>query len=59
MALTERRYRRNWCMPFYRYPVRIVSASPGAACRSPTMVRLMICPIAVFPAVCYTISINQ
>ena len=36
MALTERRYRRNRCAPFYRYPVRAASAAPGAACRSPT-----------------------
>ena len=32
----ERRYRRNWCIPFYRQPLRIGSIAPGAACRSPT-----------------------
>ena len=35
-ALTERRYRRNWFLPFYRQSVRIASVMPGAACRSPT-----------------------
>ena len=33
-ALTERRYRRNRCIPFYRHLVRTASAPPGAACRS-------------------------
>ena len=28
MALAERRYRRNRCLPFYRWPVRIASAFP-------------------------------
>ena len=28
MALAERRYRRNWCIPFYRQLVRIGSAFP-------------------------------
>ena len=27
-ALTDRRYRRNWCVPFYRRPVRTASAFP-------------------------------
>ena len=36
MALTERRYRRNWCIPFYRQPLRIGSIAPGPAVRSPT-----------------------
>ena len=27
-AVTDRRYRRNWCIPFSRWPVRIGSASP-------------------------------
>ena len=35
-ALTERRYRRNRLVRFCRQPVRIASAPPGAACRSPT-----------------------
>ena len=35
-ALTERRYRRNWFLPFYRQPVRIASRPPGGACPSPT-----------------------
>ena len=35
-ALTDRRYRRNWFLPFYRQSVRIASVMPGAACRSPT-----------------------
>ena len=34
---SDRRYRRNRCVPFYRQPVRVGSAAPGAACRSPTM----------------------
>ena len=25
---SDRRYRRNWCIPFYRRPVRVGSASP-------------------------------
>ena len=33
---SERRYRRNWCIPFYRRLVPTAGASPGAACRSPT-----------------------
>ena len=33
---SERRYRRNWFLPFYRQSVRIASVMPGAACRSPT-----------------------
>ena len=36
-ALTERRYRRNRLVRFCRQPVRIASAPPGAACRSPTI----------------------
>ena len=36
MALTERRYRRNRCAPFYRYPVRVASVALGGACPSPT-----------------------
>ena len=35
-ALTERRYRRNRFLRFYREPVRIVRALPGPAVRSPT-----------------------
>ena len=27
-AVTDRRYRRNWCIPFSRWPVQIGSASP-------------------------------
>ena len=34
---SERRYRRNWCAPFSRWPVRIVCAAPGEACLAPTM----------------------
>ena len=34
-ALTERRYRRNRFLRFYREPVRIVRALPGPAVRSP------------------------
>ena len=33
---SDRRYRRNWFLPFYRQSVRIASVMPGAACRSPT-----------------------
>ena len=32
----ERRYRRNWFLRFYRWPVRIDSAAPGGTCPSPT-----------------------
>ena len=32
---SERRYRRNWCMPFSRRPVPIVTAPPGGACPRP------------------------
>ena len=35
-ALAERRYRRNWYIPFYRQPVHNVSAVPGRAVPSPT-----------------------
>ena len=35
-ALTERRYRRNRCIPFYRRPVPVGSTAPGPAVRSPT-----------------------
>ena len=34
---SERRYRRNRCVLFYRQPLRIAAVAPGAACRSPTM----------------------
>ena len=34
---SDRRYRRNWCAPFSRRPVRIVCAAPGEACLAPTM----------------------
>ena len=34
---SERRYRRNRCVRFYRQPLRIAAVAPGAACRSPTM----------------------
>ena len=34
-ALTERRYRRNRFVRFYRQPLRIAAVAPGAACRSP------------------------
>mgnify|MGYP007012690388 CR=1 FL=1 len=33
---SERRYRRNWYIPFYRRLVPTAGTSPGAACRSPT-----------------------
>ena len=33
---SERRYRRNRLVRFCRQPVRIASAPPGGACRSPT-----------------------
>ena len=36
MALNERRYRRNRCVPFYRWPVRVGSSAPGGACPAPT-----------------------
>ena len=36
MAVTDRRYRRNWSARFYRQPVRIGSIAPGGACPSPT-----------------------
>ena len=32
---SERRYRRNWCIPFSRRPVRIGSIAPGGACPLP------------------------
>ena len=34
---SERRYRRNRCLPFYRQPVRIGSIAPDPAVRSPTI----------------------
>ena len=58
-ALTERRYRRNRCAPFYRYPIRIASVAPGAACRSPTLAgtgresRPAIFPLAFSGRSCY------
>ena len=36
-AVTDRRYRRNWCIPFSRWPVQIGSASP----RLPRRLRLL------------------
>ena len=50
MALAERRYRRNWCIPFYRQLVRIGSAFPRLhpkgtssrfALRAPRRLRLL------------------
>ena len=35
-ALTERRYRRNRFVRFYRQPVHFGSTAPGPAVRSPT-----------------------
>ena len=36
-AVTDRRYRRNWCIPFSRRPVRIGSIAPGGDSPAPTM----------------------
>ena len=36
-AVTTRRYRRNWCIPFSRRPVRIGSIAPGGDSPAPTM----------------------
>ena len=37
LALTERRYRRNRFVRFYRQPVSCAGSAPGGACPSPTM----------------------
>ena len=34
---SDRRYRRNWCIPFSRRPVRIGSIAPGGDSPAPTM----------------------
>ena len=36
MAVTDRRYRRNRCVPLYRYSMRAASVAPGEACLAPT-----------------------
>ena len=46
---SERRYRRNWCMPLYRYPTRIAGAAPGEACRAPTTRHR--CPACFSPSI--------
>ena len=33
---SERRYRRNRCVPLYRYSMRAASVAPGEACLAPT-----------------------
>jgi len=39
MAVTDRRYRRNWFVRFYRYPVRIASAPRGVGGAGPRHAR--------------------
>ena len=39
---SDRRYRRNRCVPFYRQPVRIGGIAPVGACPDPTVISLPI-----------------
>ena len=39
-AQSERRYRRNRCVPLYRYSMRAASVAPGEACLAPANARL-------------------
>ena len=46
---TSSRFALRAPLPFYRQPVRIVSAAPGAACRSPTTHDWQFCVTFHFP----------
>ena len=55
-ALTERRYRRNWFVRFYRQPVRIGSIAPGPAVPSPTARKQLPCTTPDFRQNVFDIS---
>ena len=53
---SERRYRRNWCIPFSRRPVRIGSIAPSEACPSPTTRKQLPCTTQDFRQNVFDIS---
>ena len=53
---SDRRYRRNWCIPFSRRPVRIGSIAPGGACPSPTTRKQLPCTTPDFRQNVFDIS---
>ena len=53
---SERRYRRNWCIPFSRRPVRIGSIAPSEACPSPTTRKQLPCTTPDFRQNVFDIS---
>ena len=55
-AVTDRRYRRNWCIPFSRRPVRIGSIAPGPAVPSPTTRKQLPCTTPDFRQNVFDIS---
>ena len=55
-AVTTRRYRRNWCIPFSRRPVRIGSIAPSEACPSPTTRKQLPCTTPDFRQNVFDIS---
>ena len=55
-AVTDRRYRRNWCIPFSRRPVRIGSIAPSEACPSPTTRKQLPCTTPDFRQNVFDIS---
>ena len=53
---SDRRYRRNWCIPFSRRPVRIGSIAPGRAVPSPTTRKQLPCTTPDFRQNVFDIS---
>ena len=53
---SDRRYRRNWCIPFSRRPVRIGSIAPSEACPSPTTRKQLRCTTPDFRQNVFDIS---
>ena len=53
---SDRRYRRNWCIPFSRRPVRIGSIAPSEACPSPTTRKQLPCTTPDFRQNVFDIS---
>ena len=55
-AVTDRRYRRNWCIPFSRRPVRIGSIAPGGDSPAPTTRKQLPCTTPDFRQNVFDIS---